>query len=240
MDERDADDLDLVARWLRLDDEDRDPVDVTLLFGGSLPSTWDAVARDARAGRTGTLVLVGGTGHTTDALRAALGPSYDGRTEADLMAAYLDREHGVRDVVLERASTDCGSNVVNAQEVVRDLGLAPIRVALAQEPTMQRRMDAVFRHVWTLGGRAATAVNRPGPDAREAWPPGRWERLVCGEVPRLRDDADGYGPRGRGFHAHVEVPSQVEDAHARLVARHPDWLRPMPRGADAGAGAVDG
>jgi hypothetical protein len=49
---------------------------------------------------------------------------------------------------------------------------------------------------------------------------------VMGEVPRLRDDADGYGPRGAGFQAHVDVPAEVEAAYAGLVAAHPDWGRP--------------
>ena len=34
--------------------------------------------------------------------------------------------------------------------------------------------------------------------------------LVAGEVPRLRDDAGGYGPKGRGFIASVDVPTEVE------------------------------
>ena len=46
-----------------------------------------------------------------------------------------------------------------------------------------------------------------------------------GEVPRLRDDEQGYGPRGRGFIAHVDVPDDVEAAHASLLAAHPDWGR---------------
>jgi hypothetical protein len=50
--------------------------------------------------------------------------------------------------------------------------------------------------------------------------------LLLGEVPRLRDDAEGYGPRGRGFQAHVDVPAEVEAAYAALVAAHPDWGRP--------------
>ena len=88
---------------------------------------------------------------------------------------------------------------------------------------MQRRMDAVFRLVWP----GAVAVNRPGPRrGRFAWPHERWVALVMGEVPRLRDDADGYGPRGRGFQAHVDVPPEVEAAYAALLAVHPDWGRP--------------
>ena len=212
--------LDTIAAWLALEDPEPDHVDVLLLFGGSLPDAWDGAAAAVRAGRVGTLVLVGGVGHTTDVLRAMVG---DGPTEADLMAGYLAREHGITDALLERESRNCGENVVLARDLVLGSGLAPRTVALVQDPTMQRRMDAVFRLVWP----DAVAVNRPGPRrGRFGWPRERWVALVMGEVPRLRDDSEGYGPRGRGFQAHVEVPAEVEAAYAALVAAHPDWGRP--------------
>ena len=86
---------------------------------------------------------------------------------------------------------------------------------------MQRRMDAVFRSVWP----DAVPINRPAPDGRDMWPRDRWISLVMGEVPRLRDDQHGYGPRGRGFIAHVDVPDEVEFAHAALLDAHPGWGR---------------
>jgi hypothetical protein len=173
-------------------------------------------------GRVGTLVVVGGVGHTTDVLRDLLGDESDD-PEADLIAAYLRRVHGLSDLLLERRSRNCGENVVLARDLVRGEGLAAGTVALVQDPTMQRRVDAVFRLVWP----ESVAVNRPGPrQGRHAWPSDRWLALVMGEVPRLRDDELGYGPRGRGFQAHVDVPAEVEAAHAALVAEHPEWGRP--------------
>lgn len=46
----------------------------------------------------------------------------------------------------------------------------------------------------------------------ELWVMDRFVDLVLGEIPRLRDDADGYGPRGRGFIGHVEIPIDIEQA----------------------------
>ncbi|WFO09213.1 hypothetical protein MAY76_13230 [Edwardsiella ictaluri] len=42
--------------------------------------------------------------------------------------------------------------------------------------------------------------------------------LLLGEIPRLRDDERGYGPRGRDFIAHVTIPDTVEAAFTRVAA----------------------
>ena len=39
-----------------------------------------------------------------------------------------------------------------------------------------------------------------------------------GEVARLTDDAQGYGPNGRDFVVHVDVPAEVARACERLKA----------------------
>ena len=217
--------LDVVASWLALEDAQAQPVDLLLLFGGSLPTAWDRAADLFNAGAVGRLMLVGGRGHTTDVLERVLGAA-PGSTEADLMAASLAGRHGITDVLLERASTNCGTNVSLARQLSTARGLRPRTVGLVQEPTMQRRMDAVCRLAWP----EVTPLNIPGPDARDLWGRERWTALVMGEVPRLCDDADGYGPRGRGFLAHVDVPEPVARAHAELLRRHPTWGRPAAPG----------
>ena len=220
----DQEHLDLIASWLRLEDDEPAHVDLTLVFGGSLPDAWDTAADALRRRATDRLVLVGGAGHTTTALRAVLrdqGHDAAAETEADLMAAYLREKHGITDVLLERESTNCGNNVARARELVARMGVEPTCVALVQDPTMQRRMDAVARHVWP----GVLHVNRPGPDSR-GWPIRRWVSLIVGEVPRLSDDAGGYGPCGRGFIAHVDVPDEVTLAYAALLQVHPSWGRP--------------
>jgi hypothetical protein len=219
--------LDTIATWLALEDPWPGQVDLMLLFGGSLPATWQIAAEAVKSGQVGTLMLVGGRGHTTDALLATMGRDADSaESEAELIADWLRDVHGIQDVILETRSTNCGNNVTFAEQVAARHGLRPRTVALVQDPTMQRRMDARFRRTWSLGG--AVAVNRPGPDSRSAWPWRRWVALVLGEVPRLRDNAHGYGPRGRDFIAHVDVPDEVEAAHRALLAAHPDWERAMP------------
>jgi hypothetical protein len=213
-------DLETISSWLALTDADQ-PVDLLLLFGAALPDAWAATARAVRDGRVGTVMVVGGHGHTTDLWLSLVGAA-PGRREADVVAEGL-AAYGV-EALRERESTNCGDNVVRAKAVALERGLSPRTVALVQDPSMQRRMDAVFRRVWP----EATAVNRPAarPGTYDvAWPAERWRQLVVGEVPRLRDDADGYGPRGAGHLAHVDVPDEVEAAYAALTAQHPDWAR---------------
>lgn len=222
---------DRIAAWLALEDPWPGHVDLMLLFGGSMPPTWQTAVDAVTAGEVGTLMVVGGRGHTTDALLVAMGldpnsSEAQGTSEAEVIASWLRDVHGIEDVLLETRSTNCGNNVTLAEQVAAQHGLRPCTVALVQDPTMQRRMDARFRRTWSLGD--AIAVNRPGPDSRHAWPWRRWVSLVMGEVPRLRDDTDGYGPRGRDFIAHVDLPQAVEIAYQALLDARPDWLRTMP------------
>ena len=44
----------------------------------------------------------------------------------------------------------------------------------------------------------------------------RYLSLLTGELPRLRDDSDGYGPRGRDFIVHVDFPAEVIQAWQTL------------------------
>lgn len=98
---------------------------------------------------------------------------------------------------------------------------------------MQRRSDASFRRAWRDSswgtefvnwptfvpmldlndGRVEYAAGLPAP----LWAGDRFMSLLLGEIPRLRDDTNGYGPRGRDFIAHVEIPIAVEQHHRKLI-----------------------
>ena len=51
----------------------------------------------------------------------------------------------------------------------------------------------------------------------ELWDIERLIELVLGEIPRLRDDENGYRPRGRDFITHVDLAVEVEMAWSRLI-----------------------
>ena len=45
--------------------------------------------------------------------------------------------------------------------------------------------------------------------------------MITGEIRRLQDNPQGYGPAGAGFIGHVDFPSEVTAACQRLVADNP-------------------
>lgn len=44
----------------------------------------------------------------------------------------------------------------------------------------------------------------------------RFCELLVGEITRLKDDVNGYGPKGKGFIGHVDVPDGVLEAGRRV------------------------
>ena len=48
------------------------------------------------------------------------------------------------------------------------------------------------------------------------WSIDRYVNLLMGEIPRLLDDENGYGPKGKDFIAHVDIPEDVKSAFNEL------------------------
>jgi uncharacterized SAM-binding protein YcdF (DUF218 family) len=199
--------------------------DVAILFGGSILAGAAELATAIRAGAARHSMIVGGQGHTTDALRAQMGwPDATSMSEAALFDRYLRTQYGIAVDLLEQESTNCGNNVTNALELLRREGLPHDRLILIQDATMQQRMDAGFRRHAPTAKLVNYAAHQTLVDTDLEYvdpPDGMWEldryvSLLMGEVPRLTDDPSGYGPAGRGFIAHVDVPPEVRDAFDQL------------------------
>lgn len=218
-----------------------DQADVMALFGGSILCGGDVLAEAMRAGVARRYVIVGGEGHTTQRLRDIMarelpGFETDGMPEARLFAQYLKLRHGLEVDFLECESTNCGNNITNLLEMLRKNSVECNTLILTQDASMQLRMSAgLRRHAPEItpvnyAAYAAEVEVRNGEltfrDApRGMWSMERYITLLMGEIPRLRDDAEGYGPRGRGFIAHVDVPEEVERAFAFLRECFPESVR---------------
>ena len=48
------------------------------------------------------------------------------------------------------------------------------------------------------------------------WSINRYVNLLMGEIPRLSDDANGYGPNGKNYIVHVDIPENVKIAFEEL------------------------
>ena len=57
------------------------------------------------------------------------------------------------------------------------------------------------------------------------WNIDRYVNLLMGEIPRLTDDENGYGPKGKGYISHVEIPAEVQEAFQKLKAVYGEETR---------------
>ena len=48
------------------------------------------------------------------------------------------------------------------------------------------------------------------------WTIERYVNLLMGEIPRLSDDENGYGPNGKNYIVHVDIPKNVKVAFEEL------------------------
>ena len=114
---------------------------------------------------------------------------------------------------------------------------------------MQRRMDAGLRKfaeddllIINYASYRAFVTAESGELAyseriQGMWDMDRYVNLLMGEIPRLKDDENGYGPNGKDFIAHVDIPGTVLEAFDRLKSVYGEITREAdPMYASDGAG----
>ncbi|KAK0103783.1 hypothetical protein ONS95_005785 [Cadophora gregata] len=168
-----------------------------------------------------------------------------GKPEARVLEAILKRHFDVDKItsqgcriLVEDESTNCGANASKTKELLLREGIPiPSTMVVVQDPTMALRTVAAFEKVFedeiSVGrlvvksapifvprmkddGEGRTTRDVDGIEAEELWDVDRFYDLIIGEIPRLRDDINGYGPKGKGFIVHVDVPAEIEEAWSRL------------------------
>ncbi|EOD52642.1 hypothetical protein BKCO1_16000142 [Neofusicoccum parvum] len=194
-------------------------------IGHSTPYLYDAISRHARY--------------------QEIYPAMSGLPEARVLMAVFDRFYdsaavrraGVT-VLVEDRSTNCGANATETRDLLaRHHIQTPRTLLVVQDPTMVRRTVASFQKAYEHAGGAPRILGcptfvpqtqragadiaycTPQVDPAALWQLPRFLDLLLGEVPRLRDDGGGYGPAGKGFIVHVDVPAAVEQAWARVCER---------------------
>jgi uncharacterized SAM-binding protein YcdF (DUF218 family) len=223
--------------------------DLLILLGSSLIYTAELAAEVMKNGVAEKLMIVGGIGHSTSYLVQNINnhPVYkdiktEDRAEADIFKDILVNYLGVDDkkIIIENKSTNCGSNAKEALKVIKELSLSIKSVILIQDPTMQLRSYASFRQEWKEE-KGVTFINyspfipilesaEGGACYKERTISGLWDMdrllsLILGEIPRLQDDENGYGPKGKGFIAHIDIPQEVISSNKRLLSSLHTWVK---------------
>lgn len=190
-------------------------------IGHSSPLLYEAIAKNAKY--------------------KALYPEINGFPEARILDMILSEFYAsstIRQsckVLVEDQSTNCGSNAIETRRTLEASGIeTPQSFIIVQDPTMSLRTLAGFEKAYAGAERTPTFTAcstfvpkvstsehgliycTAGVDASGLWDIERILDLLLGEIPRLRDDENGYGPRGKGFIPHVEVPASVMAAWERL------------------------
>ncbi|MEG5548525.1 YdcF family protein [Enterobacter wuhouensis] len=231
--------INTVGAWLAQDDQQVSDVDRVILAGNAVIPTIDAACRIAAQNGI-PLLISGGIGHSTSFLYAALAghPRYHaiptaGRAEASILRDIASRfwQIPTSKILIEDRSTNCGENARFSWELLKRHRQHAGRVLVVQDPTMQRRTMATFARVCRDEPVSPQWLSHPGfiprlhngesgvafnPDRDGLWPVERYISLLLGELPRLYDDINGYGPAGRDFITHVEFPDAVSAAWEAL------------------------
>ena len=207
--------------------------DVMVLFGGSILCGGNVLAQAMKNRVAKTYVIVGGAGHTTETLRKKMHKEFpeietDELPEAQVFAGYLKHQYGLEADFLECESTNCGNNITYLLDLLKKQGISFKSIILSQDATMQRRMEAGLRKYvedevqiinYAVYAAKVTERNHVLTYEKKIW--GMWDMeryvsLLLGEIPRLTDDENGYGPAGKDFIAHVDIPDRVKQAFDAL------------------------
>lgn len=217
-------------------------VDVMVLFGGSIICGGDVLANAIKNNIAKIYIIVGGSGHTTETLRIKMNNEFpsietNGLSEAEIFAKYLKYKYELEVDYLECNSTNCGNNITFLLNLLKENNISFSSILLAQDATMQHRMEAGLRKyindditIVNYAVYSAKVIVKNSELVFEdrilgMWDMDRYITLLMGEIPRLSDNEYGYGPRGKDFIAHVNIPDEVEKAFLELQEIYPNMVR---------------
>jgi uncharacterized SAM-binding protein YcdF (DUF218 family) len=142
-------------------------------------------------------------------------------------------------IVVETQSTNGGENARFSLRILQQAGLASSPVLLLQDPLMQRRSVLTWEAEAQRAGILSPAFSHPAfspqvepgpepgsgnlpqlvsPHSTGTWTFARYNGLLLGEMARLHDDENGYGPRGKNFIPHIDIPAAVWESYQRVLA----------------------
>ena len=207
--------------------------DVMVLFGGSILAGGDILANAMKNDAAKKYVIVGGRGHTTASLEEQfykLYPDSDKNSilseisEAEIFRNYLKHKYNLQPDFLEIHSTNCGNNITNLLKLLKEKNITFKNIIISQDATMQLRMEATLKKylsenikIINFATYSAKVCVKDEKLCFENYIFGMWDidryiTLLMGEIARLTDDENGYGPKGAGYTAHIDIPEDVKNA----------------------------
>lgn len=218
-----------------------DQADVMVLFGGSIICGGDVLAEAMRQNIAKKYIIVGGAGHTTQSFRDLVHSKYpqietEGKSEAIIFNSYLKLKYGMGADYLETESTNCGNNITLLLRLLKENQIECNSIILSQDASMQRRMAATLRkyrpdiQIINYATYKAYVVQKDNQIVYKENIDGMWDidryiSLLMGEIPRLTDNEDGYGPLGKDFIAHEDIPECVVHAFSYLKEKYSHLVR---------------
>ncbi|MFG5536584.1 YdcF family protein [Enterococcus faecalis] len=216
--------------------------DVLVLFGGSIIYGGDVLAEAMKNGVAKKYIIVGGVGHTTEELRKKFRKempqlNVDDLSEAEIFKNYIKLKYKLEPDLLESKSTNCGNNITYLLDLLKESGLSYKSIILLQDSTMQRRMEAGLRKyidknidIINYAVYSVNVVVKNGRLSYERpilgmWSLEKYMSLLMGEIRRLSDNENGYGPKGKNFIEHVEIPAEVKKAYDELYVNYANLVR---------------
>ena len=220
--------------------------DVMVLFGGSILAGGDILGNAMKNDVAKKYVIVGGRGHTTASLEEQfykLYPDSDKNSilseisEAEIFRNYLKHKYNLQPDFLEIHSTNCGNNITNLLKLLKEKNITFKNTIISQDATMQLRMEATLKKYLSEN---IKIINFATYSAKVCvkdeklcfenyifgmWGIDRYITLLMGEIARLTDDENGYGPKGAGYTAHIDIPEDVKNAFFVLKQIYGDKVR---------------
>lgn len=212
-------------------------VKVLILLGNSITYTIKCAVEAYENGLCEKILICGGVGHSTEILRNTIKEHHiyknievDGKSEAEIFNQVIAKYYNIpsENIIIENKSTNCGDNAKKAIELLDKIKMNYDSIILIQDPTMQLRTSASFLKY--LKGKDDVALINYAPfipilnndmkfintEVDGIWDYERYLNLIMGEIPRLTDNNEGYGPNGLGFIEHVDIPENIEVSYVKL------------------------
>ena len=214
---------------------------VIIALGSDLPIVAETACELYKAGYAEKLMFCGGIGHSTINLKRKVAKILNTEldqlpeSEAEIYARLAKDKYKIASssILIDKTSTNTSENIKNAIQILKNHTIKDQNLILIQDPILQRRSYVTALDLFDKSQRIinyAPIIPRLDSDGILAndipylWEEKRLYELILGEVYRLRDDENGYGPKGKGFLRHVDVPEEVNRSFDIIADKMPECL----------------